>query len=97
MPDFPVHVQFPRRLVFVGFGSIGQGVLPLLLRHIDIPPDRITIVTADERGRAEAAEYGIKFVSQPADARQLPRRCSSRCSAAAISCSTCRSTSPASR
>jgi homospermidine synthase len=65
MPDFPVHVQFPGRLVFVGFGSIGQGVLPLVLRHIGIKPERITIVTADEAGKGEAAEYGVKFVVQP--------------------------------
>src|SRR3954469_5151325 len=61
----PVYVNFPGRLVFVGFGSIGQGVLPLVLRHIGIAPDRITIVTADDAGRTEANEYGIKFVKQP--------------------------------
>jgi homospermidine synthase len=61
----PVYVNFPGRLVFVGFGSIGQGVLPLVLRHIGISPDRITIVTADDAGRKEANEYGIKFIKQP--------------------------------
>src|SRR4051812_9108391 len=61
----PVYVNFPGRLVFVGFGSIGQGVLPLVLRHIGIAPDRITIVTADDAGRQEATEYGIKFIKQP--------------------------------
>src|SRR5687767_11589429 len=65
MPDFPVHVQFPGRLVFVGFGSIGQGVLPLVLRHIGIKPERITIVTAEEAGKREATEFGIKFVVNP--------------------------------
>jgi homospermidine synthase len=65
MPDFPVHVQFPGRLVFVGFGSIGQGVLPLVLRHIGIRPERITIVTAEEAGKREAAEFGVKFVVNP--------------------------------
>ena len=54
---------FDGRLVLVGFGSIGQGVLPLILRHIDIDPARITIVTADERGHAVAEEYGITFVN----------------------------------
>ena len=29
MTSYPVHVVFPGRLIFVGFGSIGQGVLPL--------------------------------------------------------------------
>ena len=38
--------------MFVGFGSIGQGVLPLVLRHIGIKPERITIVTADGAGGA---------------------------------------------
>jgi homospermidine synthase len=56
------HVVFSDRLVIVGFGSIGQGVLPLLLRHIEMKPDRITIVTAEPRGREIAAEYGIRFV-----------------------------------
>ncbi|MCZ8133082.1 MAG: saccharopine dehydrogenase NADP-binding domain-containing protein [Steroidobacteraceae bacterium] len=64
--EHQVHVKFPGRLVFVGFGSIGQGVLPLILRHVGgLAPDRITIVTADDAGREEAAEYGIRFIKQP--------------------------------
>jgi homospermidine synthase len=56
------HVAFSGRLVIVGFGSIGQGVLPLLLRHIDIRPDQITIISAEPRGEEVAAEYGVRFV-----------------------------------
>jgi homospermidine synthase len=56
------HAAFSGRLVIIGFGSIGQGVLPLLLRHLDMQPSQITIVTAEERGREVAAEYGIAFV-----------------------------------
>ncbi|HSK41223.1 MAG TPA: saccharopine dehydrogenase C-terminal domain-containing protein [Arenibaculum sp.] len=55
------HATFAGRLVIVGFGSIGQGVLPLLLRHIDMEPGRVTIVTAEERGHDEADDYGIAF------------------------------------
>ncbi|MDF2764111.1 MAG: hss, partial [Rhodospirillales bacterium] len=51
MADQRKFVRFAGRLVIVGFGSIGQGVLPLLLRHVELDPRRITIVTADERGR----------------------------------------------
>jgi homospermidine synthase len=65
MPQHPVHVGFPGRLVFVGFGSIGQGVLPLILRHVGITADRITIVTADDAGQQEAREYGVKFINHP--------------------------------
>jgi homospermidine synthase len=56
------HVAFPGRLVIVGFGSIGQGVLPLLLRHLEIDPKQITIITAEPRGHDVAAEYGIRFI-----------------------------------
>jgi len=61
-----IHARFTGRLVMLGFGSIGQGVLPLILRHIDIPREAITIVTAEERGREVAAEYGIRFVLEAA-------------------------------
>jgi homospermidine synthase len=58
-------LDFSGRILIVGFGSIGQGVLPLILRHIGIARDRITIVTADEMGHAEANEYGIRFINEP--------------------------------
>ena len=59
------HVTFGGRLVIVGFGSVGQGTLPLLLRHIDMPLSRIRIVTGDERGRAEAEHLGVNFQVHP--------------------------------
>jgi homospermidine synthase len=54
------HVAFSGRLLMLGCGSIGQGVLPLLLAHIDMPADRISILTADDRGSAVARSFGIK-------------------------------------
>src|ERR1700745_3117989 len=62
--EHKIHVEFPGRLLFVGFGSVGQGVLPLILRHIGIAPERLTIVTAEDKGNEEAAKYGIKFVKE---------------------------------
>jgi homospermidine synthase len=61
----PIHIEFPGRIVLVGFGSIGQGVLPLILRHIGIPPERIAIISADDLGREEAARYNVQFLKQP--------------------------------
>ena len=58
-----VHVKFPGKIVMVGFGSIGQGILPLILRHIGTSSDRITIVTAEDRGSTEAKEFGVKFTN----------------------------------
>src|ERR1700674_1739711 len=59
-----IHIEFPGRILFVGFGSIGHGLLPLILRHIGIAPERLTIVTAEDKGNEEAAKYGIKFVKE---------------------------------
>ncbi len=60
-----MHVTFGGRLVMLGFGSIGQGVLPLILRHIEMPRERIQIVTGDARGAAIAAEYGVEHTTLP--------------------------------
>ncbi len=58
-------VAFSGRIVIVGFGSIGQGVLPLLLANIDTDPSRITIVTANDNGRDVARSFGVRFVVNP--------------------------------
>ena len=66
MSEHKVHTHFPGRLIFIGFGSIGQGVLPLIMRHVGgLTADRITIVTADDAGREEAAKFGIKILNHP--------------------------------
>lgn len=52
-------VKFSGRLVMLGFGCIGRGVLPLLLRHIDIDPGRIRIVTDRDDHRETAMAHGI--------------------------------------
>ena len=49
----------------VGFGCVGQGVLPLLLRHVRMDPKRIAIINASDSGRDIAALYGIDFAQQP--------------------------------
>jgi homospermidine synthase len=69
-----VHVNFAGRIVMIGFGSIGQGVLPLILRHIGTSAERITIVTAEDKGNTEAQEFGVKFVKHtltPQNYRQV--------------------------
>ncbi len=59
------YVSFKGRMVMVGFGSIGQGVLPLILRHIGIKPSQITIIADEMRGgEAEARSLGVSFVEK---------------------------------
>jgi homospermidine synthase len=58
-------IPFAGRLVMLGCGSIGQGVLPLIVEHIDMPRERIRILTADERGHAVAKEFGVAITIAP--------------------------------
>ncbi|OFW96900.1 MAG: homospermidine synthase [Alphaproteobacteria bacterium RIFCSPHIGHO2_12_FULL_66_14] len=59
------YLSFKGRMVIIGFGSITQGVLPLILRHIGIKPSQITIIAEDARGGLpEARRYGIEFIEK---------------------------------
>ncbi len=59
------HVAFGGRMVMIGFGSIGQGVLPLIFRHIDIKPAQITIISAEDRGGLKETErYDVRFIKK---------------------------------
>jgi homospermidine synthase len=65
MNSYKKLAKLPGKLVIVGFGSVGQGVLPLLLRHLKVARSNVMIITADERGADEAARYGVKFAVNP--------------------------------
>ncbi len=65
MVEYKKHARLPGKLVFIGFGSVGQGALPLLLRHLEIRKDGVLIITADDRGAAQAAAYGVPYRIQP--------------------------------
>jgi len=71
MSEEKKYAKFAGRIVMVGFGSIGQGVLPLLLRHLEVAPEQITIITAAERGHDEASALGVQFVLNPLKRKNL--------------------------
>lgn len=56
------QTKFPGRLLILGCGSIGQCVIPMLLKHTDITPERMRVIAADETGKTVAEQYGIEFV-----------------------------------
>lgn len=51
----------PGRLLMLGFGSIGQAALPLLLRHFELAPGQVTVLPRDPDHSAIAGEYGVAF------------------------------------
>jgi len=58
------YTQFKNKLLIIGFGCIGKGILPLILRHIDMKPEQITILSKDDNNAELAHTYGIEFITQ---------------------------------
>lgn len=56
--------RLPGRMLIVGFGSIGSALLPLLLRHVDIPASGVTILSPHGTHAAIAKEYGVRLLKQ---------------------------------
>jgi len=56
-----VHAAWQGPIIMVGFGSIGRGTLPLILRHIACQPSQITVIDPRESRRPLAEVHGVKF------------------------------------
>ena len=61
--------SFTGRVVVLGFGSIGQGVLTPLLDCFGIRPSQVRIVTASDEGAAVARALGVELRLEPLTAR----------------------------
>ncbi|MBI2379424.1 MAG: homospermidine synthase [Gammaproteobacteria bacterium] len=61
MMNLDPPLPFGGRLLMVGFGCIGQGVLPLLMRHIALKPGQVRILRGDGDGRAIADAHGVSL------------------------------------
>jgi len=57
-------VRFDRNLLIIGCGSVAQCAIPLVLRLIDMPPSKITVMDfVDNRSRIkDSLDKGIKYV-----------------------------------
>ena len=58
MAEYKKHIAFKGKILIVGFGAVGQGTLPLMLRHLDVPASNIKIITAEDWGRE--GPFGVR-------------------------------------
>lgn len=63
MPHEHARTTFGGRIVMLGFGSIGQAVLPLLLRHLELPAAHIEILKPSEHGLEAARAHGVRHAA----------------------------------
>ena len=61
MTEAPVYARIDGPIVMIGFGSIGRGTLPLILRHFDFDRQRLTILDPDDTHRRLAEIEGAAF------------------------------------
>lgn len=54
--------NFAGRVVILGFGSVGQGVLPLLGPVLGVRAQNITVVAPDAQPAGPAGEYGVRVL-----------------------------------
>ena len=42
------HADFKGRILILGYGSVGQPILMLMLRHLNVDPSKITVLEKDD-------------------------------------------------
>jgi homospermidine synthase len=62
MTAHQIHATWTGPIVMLGFGSIGRGSLPLILRHIGCDKSQITIIDPSDENKWIAEKEGITFV-----------------------------------
>ena len=58
-------LEFRGKVLFMGFGAVARCAVPILVKHIGVPPDNVTIMDFDDAAEEAACEWvarGYKFV-----------------------------------
>ncbi len=82
MATMQINARFDAPLVMIGFGSIGRGVLPLILRHIALDPAQMVVIEPQNEFATILAQHGIAHMPlaltpdnlEPTLARLFPDR-----------------------
>jgi len=56
-------IQFKNRILIIGYGSVSQCTLPVILEHIDVPKENITIIDFEDKSKKlkPFLDLGIKY------------------------------------
>lgn len=57
-------ILYKNHFVLLGFGCIGQALLPLIFEKFDIQPSQVTIISEDDSRIEIAQTYGVQFKLQ---------------------------------
>src|SRR5262249_40024757 len=76
-------LDFKQRILFVGFGAVARCTLPILLRHVKVPPQSVTIMDfeVNEAALRRWTDQGVSFVNDRITPENLSARLSQHLSA----------------
>ncbi len=59
-------ISFGKKILVIGYGSVSQCTLPILLKHIDVDPRNVTVIDFEDKHQAmkELTDSGVKFYQQ---------------------------------
>lgn len=64
MTEYPRYARLPGPVVMIGFGSIGRGTLPLILRHFDVDPSDIVVIAPNDENDTLIKQYGVRRIDE---------------------------------
>ena len=61
-----MKTKFDNKILVIGYGSVSQCTMPILLDHIDVAPQNVTVIDIEDKSRPikSLTEKGIKFCQQ---------------------------------
>jgi homospermidine synthase len=62
---YPNHGRIDGPVVIIGFGSIGQGTLPLIERHFTYDPHNVHVIEPSAEHRTFLEQRGVHFIHHP--------------------------------
>jgi homospermidine synthase len=59
-------VPFSNKILVIGYGAVAECTLPILFRHLDVPPQNVTVVEFQDCGAKSApwAAKGVRFLRE---------------------------------
>jgi len=61
------HANFDKKVLVIGYGSVGQAIVPLLLKHVVNDPKQITVIEKDDHGKLFRKRHGgsgVKYIKK---------------------------------
>jgi homospermidine synthase len=58
-------INFSGNFILLGFGSVASSLIPLLFKHFNLNPAKVTIISGDGRNEKIAKEFGLKINIAP--------------------------------